>query len=217
MAKSEHIDGDVAAGVVRSLCGKYDMESLMTFGGEPLLYADQVFKIHTAAKEMNIPKRQIITNGYFSKEEKRIRETAVKLVESGVNDICLSVDAFHQESIPLEPVKIFAEEVRTADIRFRVHPAWLVDADNVNPYNQRTKEILAEFEQMGIAASKGNNIFPSGNALKYLSEYFDMSREYVNPYDQDPEDVRAICVNANGDIDVLAGNVYREDILDMIG
>ncbi len=141
-AKSEHIDGDVAAGVVRSLCGKYNMESLMTFGGEPLLYADQVFKIHTA---------------------------------------------------------------------------WLVDADNVNPYNQRTKEILAEFEQMGIAASKGNNIFPRGNALKYLSEYFDMSREYVNPYDQDPEDVRAICVNANGDIDVLAGNVYREDILDMIG
>ena len=41
----------------------------MTFGGEPLLYPETVCKIHSAAKEMNIPKRELITNGYFSKGE----------------------------------------------------------------------------------------------------------------------------------------------------
>lgn len=50
--------------------------------------------------------------------------------------------------------------------------------------------------------------------MKYLKEYFDSDKEYVNPYEEDPEYVRAISVEPNGD--VLQGNIYREDILDII-
>lgn len=81
----------------------------MTFGGEPLLYPEIVCKIHKAAKEMGIPKRDVITNGFFSKDENRIREVVSMLTESGSGNIALSVDVFHQETIPLEPVKYFAE------------------------------------------------------------------------------------------------------------
>lgn len=213
-AGGEYIDGDAAAQVVYELCGTFNIESLMTFGGEPLLHPDEVCKIHTAAREMNIPKRQLITNGFFSKDEKRIKETAEKLAESGVNNILLSVDAFHQETIPLEPVRAFAEAVKATGIPLRTQPAWLVDKEDKNPYNQKTLEILNTFEQMDIMQAGGNLIFPSGNALKYLGEYFEPGKEYINPYDENPEDIRAICISPDGS--VLGSNMYQSNILDIL-
>lgn len=87
----EHIDGKAAARAVKDIAGQYAIQSLMTFGGEPLLYPEDVCEIHAAAKEAGVPKRQLITNGYFSKDENRITEVARMLAESGVNDILLSL------------------------------------------------------------------------------------------------------------------------------
>lgn len=210
----EHIDAEIAAKVVRDVASKYDIASIMTFGGEPLIYPDAVYAIHSAAREMNIPKRQLITNGYFSRDSAKIKDVAKNLAESGVNDILLSVDAFHQETIPLEPVKEFASEINKHGVRLRVHPAWLVSENHDNTYNRRTAEILSEFESMGILHSDGNVIFPSGNALKYLGDYFDMRKEYVSPYWEDPADIRAISISPNGD--VLGGNIYKTDIMKIL-
>ncbi len=213
-ASGGYIDGDTAAQAVQKLCTVFRIQSLMTFGGEPLLYLDEVCKIHSAAREVHIPKRQIITNGFFSQDTEKIKSAALKLFQSGVNDIFLSVDAFHQETIPLKPVKTFAEAVKSAGIPLRAHPAWLAREDDPNPYNLRTLEILKEFEAIGIAASEGNVIFPSGNARKYLHEYFDWNQTYVSPYTENPEDIRAVCILPNGD--VLGGNIYQTDILDIV-
>lgn len=213
-AGGEYVDGDMSAQAVYRVCSEYNIESLMTFGGEPLLRPDEVCKIHTAAQKMNIPKRQLITNGFFSSSEARIKEVAEKLAQSGVNDILLSVDAFHQETIPLKPVIDFAEAVKVTGIPLRAHPAWLVNEETDNPYNRRTREILREFQLMDIEASDGNDIFPSGNALKYLSEFFDMEKEYISPYAENPEDIHSLCISPNGD--VLGNNIYQTDILDII-
>jgi len=211
----EHIDGDIAADLVRKVASSYAINSLMTFGGEPLLYPDEVCKIHTAARDAGIAERQLITNGFFSRDAAKIEHVANSLAESGVNDIMLSVDAFHQETIPLEPVMKFARAIYSLGIpKFRVHPAWLVGADADNPYNNRTREILAQFSAIGIPSSKGNVIFPSGNALKYLSEYFDLGVPHISPYSDNPHDVKAICVVPNGD--VQGGNIYKTDILKIL-
>ncbi|MCH5251480.1 MAG: radical SAM protein [Lachnospiraceae bacterium] len=212
----EHIDGDVAAEMVRRTAENYNIESLMTFGGEPLLYPEEVCKIQAAARDMNIPKRQLITNGFFSRNAEKIQKVAQMLAESGVNAILLSVDAFHQETIPLESVMVFAKAVLATDIpSLRVHPAWLVNEAADNLYNRKTREILEEFRSLGITASDGNVIFPSGNALKYLKEYFDPDAPVINPYTEDPKDIRAICVSPDGD--VLDGNIYKTDILEILG
>ena len=214
-AAGGHIDGDTAAEVVRKVAEKYHIESLMTFGGEPLLYPDEVYKIHAAARDAKIPKRQLITNGFFSHDSERIRSVAGMLVESGVNDILLSVDAFHQESIPLEPVRAFAKAILDEkSARLRAQPAWLVKEETENLYNRRTREILEKFRAMGIEAADGNVIFPSGNALKYLREYFDLSIPQESPYVEDPQDIRAICVDPNGD--VLGDNIYKTDVLEIL-
>ena len=211
---SESIDKTLASDAVRKIASEYNITSVMTFGGEPLLCPDTVFEIHKTATEMNIPHRQLITNGYFSKDCNKIKSIALKLAESGVNDILLSIDAFHQETIPIEYVKAFANAVLEAGASIRVQPAWLVSADDDNPYNIRTREILAEFYDMGICANEGNVIFPAGNALKYLGDYLIPQAENENPYWEDPTDVKAICLSANGDI--LGSNIYKKDISEIL-
>ena len=210
----EHIDSQIAADAVRKIAAEYDIKTVMTFGGEPLLYTDAVYAIMKTAKELNIPKRQVITNGYFSKNVDRIREVAERLAVCGVNDLLLSVDAFHQETIPLDVVKQFAAEVKACGIPIRLQPAWLVSVTDDNPYNIKTREILASFADMEIPANEGNVIFPEGNALKYLAEYF-TDELPENPYVEDPRDVRCVSFEPNGD--VLGGNIYKKDIMEIIG
>jgi hypothetical protein len=66
---------------------------------------------------------------------------------------------------------------------------------------------------MGISANGGNVIFPEGNARKYLSEYFTDSLP-ENPYEEDTRDLRCVSFEPNGD--VLGGNIYKNDIIEII-
>lgn len=209
----ESIDPQTAAMAVRKIASEYDIKTVMTFGGEPLLCFEAVFEIMSAAKELKIEKRQVITNGYFTKSLDNISQTAKKLAECGVNDLLLSVDAFHQETIPLDVVRFFASEAKKNGIPVRLQPAWLVGLTDNNPYNRKTREILDSFRNMDIYENEGNVIFPEGNALKYLSEYF-TDELPKNPYIEDPCDVRCISFSPNGD--VLGGNVYKQDIMEIV-
>lgn len=213
-ANGPHIDGEAAARAIRRVCERWDIRSLMTFGGEPLLFIEDTCRIQAAAAQMGIPKRQLITNGFFSRDAQKIRDAAGRLATSGVTDILLSVDAFHQETIPLEPVKAFAAAAREVGIPLRAHPAWIKGENGDNPYDRRTAEILREFAGMGIGCSEGNIVFPGGNARKYLGEYFDLSQEPKSPYAQDPEDIRAICIGPDGGL--FDGSICREDIFDIL-
>ena len=209
----ERIDPEVAADAIRKIAAEYDIKTVMTFGGEPLLYPDAVCAIMKTATELNIPKRQIITNGFFSKKTERIRQVADLLAACGVNDLLLSVDAFHQETIPLDVVKRFATEAKKCGIPSRLQPAWLRSATDDNPYNRKTREILDSFADMEISENEGNVIFPEGNAMKYFAEYFTDSLP-ENPYVEDPRNVRCVSFAPNGD--VLGGNVYECDIMEII-
>ncbi|MBR6535505.1 MAG: radical SAM protein [Clostridia bacterium] len=209
----DHISADVASEAVRKTAQIYPIQTVMTFGGEPLLYSDVVFEIMSCAKELNIPKRQVITNGFFSKAPSDIKRIAQGLYTSGVNDLRISVDAFHQETIPLDIVKLFAKEARICGIPIQLQPAWLVSKEHENPYNEKTRKILSEFEAMGLSQGSGNIVFPQGNALEYLSEYLAVTH-VENPYVEDPYNIKCISFSPNGD--VLNGNAYKQDITDIL-
>ena len=142
-----------------------------------------------------------------------MRDVAKRLAECGVNDLRLSVDAFHMESIPLDTVKQFALALKDAGVPTKTQPAWLVSREHINPYNVKTRALLAEFSRFGIDESEGNVIFPEGNAKVYLAEYFG-GITVDNPYVENPCDVRCISFEPNGD--VLGKNVYNKDIIDII-
>lgn len=205
-----HIDGARGAELVRTLCRDYPIASLMTFGGEPLLYPETVFAIQTAARDAGIPKRHVITNGYFSRDEARIRDVASGLFSCGVTKVMLSVDAFHAETVPLDPVLAFAKALYRAGVPTVTHPAWLGGREDDNTYNRRTRELLSLFSEIGISPSKGNIIFPAGNARRYLADYFDKDKSYINPYAESPDELHTVSVCADGS--VLGGNLYDDDI-----
>lgn len=214
--QQEYIDAAKAASVVCDIASKYHISSVMSFGGEPLLFPETVYAINKAASEMDIPKRQLITNGFFSKDSTKIKTVARNLAKCGINDICISVDAFHQETILLGPVKEFAVEIRKLGIHLHTHPAWLASKEHDNPYNRRTNEILAEFQSIGITPSDGNIIVPHGNALKYLGSYYNLDKEYTSPYEENPEDIHAICISPDGSADILNGNINNTNILEIL-
>ncbi len=125
-----------------------------------------------------------------------------------------AVDSFHQETIPLEPVYYFAKCIRSMGINIEINPAWLVSEEDNNPYNVKTREILKVFQDDGFMLANGNVIWPEGNARIYLSEYFDLSVPYENPYDDDPADIRALSFEPDGT--VLNMNFNDKNIIDIL-
>jgi len=95
LGSKDSINADAAVAAIQRLAERFAIKTVMTFGGEPLLYADTVCKIHAAARDCGIPKRQIITNGFFSSDGRKIDELAKEICASGANEILLSIDAFH--------------------------------------------------------------------------------------------------------------------------
>ena len=53
----EHIDKSVAVDIVKKVSEKYSPKSIMTFGGEPLLFPEVVCAIHKEAMNAGIPSR----------------------------------------------------------------------------------------------------------------------------------------------------------------
>lgn len=207
-----NLNADAAVRALEQINAAFHLQSVMTFGGEPLLFPNTVVAIHSAAQKLNIPKRQLITNGYFSKDREILERVAKAVAESGVNDILVSVDAFHQETIPLKDVIFFTESLtKNGANTVRVHPAWLINKDDDNPYNLKTREIIKHFEPLGVLPSNGNVIFPAGNALKYLGKYFNKDTTYTNRYEQDPKNIRSVCIEPNGNC--LNCNICNENFL----
>jgi len=197
--KSTHIEYARLAGMLTRIKSTHPIESVMCFGGEPLLHPEEVCAIFGEAKAAGIPRRQLITSGFFTRDENKIATVADKLGQCAT-EILLSVDAFHQETIPIEPVKIFAEHAR----HVKLHPAWLESSTAQNPWNARTREVLAQFP--GVPVGKGNAIFPRGNALKYLREYFPEDLPPRSPYDHVPgEEITCICADPENYLSVLEG------------
>ncbi len=213
---------DKAEEFIRISAKHFNIKSLMTFGGEPLLYPEIVAEIHKAAFNCGIEKRQLITNGYFTKDEKRINEVALMLKNAGVNDVLISADFFHQEIIPLNYVKTFAESLQKLNVPARLSPAWVVNRGFENSYNKETEKILKEFS---LPIGEGNDIFLSGNAVKYLSKFYEKPKLDLDtkcgemPYTDKLTDITSLSLEPNGDVNVcnfVIGNIYNEDIEEIL-
>ena len=222
-----HIDKDLAVEIVRKVGKKYNPKSVMTFGGEPLLYPEIVCNIHKEAMKVGIPVRDVITNGFWSRKTIEIQEIAEKLVKSGVNEATISVDCFHQEFIPLEIVKKAAESLLKAGIaHISWDPCWVVSKDHDNPYNRKTKAILEQLKDLPIEDGEGNNAQPEGRAIKWLKDFLPSRTKTPKekcgdvPYTEELDSVKTMYVEPDGRIavctDFYIGNAFETDIIEII-
>jgi MoaA/NifB/PqqE/SkfB family radical SAM enzyme len=216
----------MAVEIVRKVGEKYSPKSIMTFGGEPLLYPEIVCAIHKEAMDVGIPVRDVITNGFWSRKTEEIQEVAQKLVKSGLNEVSISVDCFHQEFVPLEIVKKAARSLLKAGMRrISWNPCWVVSKDHDNPYNWKTKAILKQLEELPVKASGGNIAQPEGRAILWLKDFLPQKTKTPKgkcgdmPYTEKLDSVKAICVEPDGRIDVCTqfhiGNASETDIIDI--
>ncbi len=219
-----HIEQDLAVEIVRKVGGKYHPESIMTFGGEPLLYPEIVYAIHREAMKAEIPVREVITNGYWSRKIEKIKETANGLAKSGVNRVSISVDCFHQEFVPLETVKQAAKSLLDAGIKdISWNPCWVISGDQDNLFNRRTRAILKQLKDLSIRCSEGNVAQPEGRAIASLGDLLPKRTRMPRgkcgelPYTEKLDSLRGIYVEPDGRVSVCrefyVGNASETDII----
>jgi MoaA/NifB/PqqE/SkfB family radical SAM enzyme len=214
-----HVDISKSTEAVKKLSELFPVTSVMTFGGEPLLYPEAVYAIHQCAADCRIETRQLITSGYFSEDPENIKAVAEGLAEAGVNNLLLSVDAFHQETIPAEPVRCFAKEVYRVGIPGAyLYSAWVVDKNHPNPYNEKTRDILNAFADTGLPL-RDNIVNLTGNAAVYLAEYYDKSEPNLTEACDSLGNVKELCIEPSGNVTIcgfIIGNLYSEDITEIV-
>lgn len=221
------IDAGLAVQIIRGVAQAYSPCSIMTFGGEPLLFPDIVCAIHEAARVNGIGKREVITNAGWPREEAKFRTAAFKLADSGVNEIYISVDSFHQEYIPLSIVERNVQSLVDAGIgRLMWNPCWVVSKEHNNPWNRRTKSILQALARLPVAESDGNIVQPEGNARIWLRDFMPCRTPIPTgscgdmPYTERLEQVSSISVEPDGSIAVcdefVIGNAIQRDVAEML-
>ena len=116
----DRLDGELlpedAAAALEAVDRACALESVLTFGGEPLLCVPTVCAVHQQAEDRGIPRRQLITSGCFTHDKALREHTADRLEASGVNEILLSVDAFHTEHLPIAEQYAFARALCEAGL-----------------------------------------------------------------------------------------------------
>lgn len=221
------LDPKLAASIVRSVARQHAPQSVMTFGGEPLLFLDTVCAVHAAAKASGIEQRQVITNAGWPRREAESRGLAFRLAESGVTSMAISVDCFHQEHIALHVVEQNVQALIEAGIdRLTWNPCWVIAREHDNKWNSETNAILRALAHLPVAQSEGNVVQPTGNALVWLTDW--MPGRVPNPsgscgdmpYTGKLDEVDSISVQPDGSIAVCneftIGNAGQRDILEIL-
>lgn len=159
-----------------TLASAHPLQSITIHGGEPLLFFPNycLERILRYATELNIPKRGIITNGFWATDKETARRKLTKLKSCGLTNITFSVDGFHQEHIPIETVRICIEEaVALGFTKVGILSHYLISPKAENIYNKLTNQALAKIEDIdGIQIARYKTSL-YGRAAETLAEFME--------------------------------------------
>lgn len=124
------------------------LEGILLFGGEPFLCYDLLHACVGLAASV-ASRVYVFTNGYWAADPDTARRLLAGLQEAGLDYILFSVDAFHQERIPLERIAIGIEAARELGYRaIDVDNRYLSGPEMDNPYNRRTRAGMARLARL---------------------------------------------------------------------
>lgn len=216
VSSNRGLDFNKTKSILDRVIKEYNLDSVMVFGGEPLIFPEETVKILKYAREIGIPSRQLITNAYWSSKKKRIDEILRMLKEAEVNDILISVDHFHQEFLDFSVVEYVISQISEMDLPgVRIHPCWYDSADADNKYDNSTRSYLKKLEKYNIPVSGGNRLFPAGRAIESFPDLFKplTSINQIDcgllPYTERPDKIESIGINPEGLVSSLC---FGEDM-----
>lgn len=195
-----------------------DLKSFMVFGGEPMLYPARAIAIFKKAHQLNIPKIDMLTNGFWGKDKKEAETLAWKLKAAGLNILGISVDAFHVQYIPLEYPRNAAHASLKAGIEQVTWNVTVMESINAtNQYDKKTSQILKTLEPIGIEAHI-HKVVPVGRALQKIPKHFqhrslDGPCEGEQPIGNVLTNPDSICIEPSGSVnicwDLTIGNAKK--------
>jgi MoaA/NifB/PqqE/SkfB family radical SAM enzyme len=184
-----------------------DLESFLVFGGEPMLYPAQAIAVFKKARQLGIPRIDMLTNGIWGKDKERAERLAKKLRDAGLNTLGISVDAFHLEHIPLEyPRNAARASLKAAIESITWNVAVIESIDAKNHYDRMTAHILKELEPVGIEAHI-HKVVPAGRALQTIAQYFEHAPlagpcEGETPMENTLTNPQSITIEPSGSVDI---------------
>jgi len=123
-------------------------EWVCIFGGETFLYPELLFNVIKEAKKFKVPRVSVITNGFWGENEQLAKKYANNLKNAGLDQLVVSVDAFHQEFIPLETVKNILQAAEAVGMEnVEVDAKVLGSSEERNVFNERTEALLEEIQK----------------------------------------------------------------------
>jgi organic radical activating enzyme len=138
------MDADRARAWLTELDAIRPLKSITIHGGEPFLCFDTMLSILEKARDLGIPQRWVISNGFWAKDRNVADEKLTALKNSGLTAITLSIDAFHQEYVDFDAVKSAVECALKQNLdAVTVDSYFLLSEDHRNTYNARTREYLS--------------------------------------------------------------------------
>ena len=191
-----------AEAYVEQLAERHPLERVGIVGGEALLRPELALAIGKMAKAHGIDDVMIAgTNCSWATSDEKTRQVLTSLKDTGIR-ISFSVDAFHQEFVPVDRVERacrIARELGMDDAPQRPNAALLDSMDADNPYDRRTRELAASLE------SKGHRVVPCPpGRVMYSGRAARLSSHYAGPRSV-PEDVCNSVPWVSGSLEALSG------------
>lgn len=141
---------------LRSLSGNAPLRWVHFSGGEPFLAYTELLESVDLAKRTGVPHIGTVTHGGWATTEEEAYRRLSTLANAGLDGLCVSADAFHQRTVPLERVRNVVRAMKRVD--FSGHSflvACQVEGEaEASPLTLETERILREMEAEGISVAR---------------------------------------------------------------
>ena len=129
-------------------------------GGEPFLYYDRLLEAVAMAKESGARRITCSTNGYWADDPDKTRRMLGALKEAGLTWFLISADAFHQDAVPLENIRILSQARVDLGLQGNddLSVVAMITPEYEHPFNTRTREIVGKIREWGHGASLHNSM-----------------------------------------------------------
>ncbi len=172
-----------------------DTAKIHLTGGEAFLHWDHLLAIFKQSiREELGPVDLLETNGFWATDEKIIRDRLRRLIDLGLHRLKISVDPFHQEYVPTEPVRRLARIAKEMFGPNRVLVRWekYLDEDHTTESVDRDARYIQTYRDFpfrfaGRAADHlgellASNPLESFADIRCMADFLGAKGVHIDPY-----------------------------------
>jgi len=214
----DKVDMDVLLKCIDSIEDIKSIRLITITGGEPFLYPDDVLAVAERCKKIG-RKFGVITNAFWCKSYSHTFDVISKLKENSLIRCFVSVDAFHQEYIPIEHVKTFLRVCKDLTIPIEIQ------ASLTKSTFERTDEVISK---LGIDKLYTRILFGSAYPVGAAKEQLDQKEFFTRKLDSTlcqyqsilhvtpTGQIRPCCSPCFTGIPFDFGNIYTDSLKDIL-